>query len=204
MSIFGTGLAGTTASSTANPLPNSLAGVSATVNGLAAPISYVSPGFMNIQIPYTVGTGPAVLGVNNNGQIAGYQFQVAPSAPGIFADQNSNLVPTASIQQGGIATLYMTGVGEVTPAFLTGRGPSATTAASSLPTPALPLSVTVGNQPAFLYFVGLAPTLVGTTVINFQVPASAPTGAQQLIVTVNGVASVPVNITVLPSSTSSQ
>jgi uncharacterized protein (TIGR03437 family) len=51
--------------------------------------------------------------------------------------------------------------------------------------------------PAFLEFVGLAPTLVGTTVVNFQVPASVPTGVQPLVVIVNGVASKPVNITVM-------
>jgi uncharacterized protein (TIGR03437 family) len=203
MSIFGTQLANTSATGTGNPLPNSLSGVSATVNGLAAPLLYVSPGVLNIQVPYTVGAGPAVLGINNNGQVAGYQFQVASSAPGIFADQNGNLVPSASVAQGGIATLYMTGVGEVTPAFLTGYGPLVTTAVSSLPAPVLPLSVTVGNTPAFLEFVGLAPTLVGTTVINFLVPSTVPTGTQELVVTVNGVTSAPVSINVTAPSTSS-
>jgi uncharacterized protein (TIGR03437 family) len=66
----------------------------------------------------------------------------------------------------------------------------------------LPLSVTIGGVPAFLQFVGLAPTLVGTTVVNFQVPSSVPPGVQSLVVTVNGVPSKPVNINILATPAS--
>jgi len=34
------------------PLPSLHAGVSATVNGVAAPLYYVSPGQINLQVPY--------------------------------------------------------------------------------------------------------------------------------------------------------
>lgn len=73
-----------------------MAGVSETVNGVAAPLYYISSGMLNIQIPYETGSGPAVVGVNNNGQVASYLFTVTPSAPGIFADVNSALVPNSS------------------------------------------------------------------------------------------------------------
>ena len=51
------------------------------MNNLAAPLLYVSPTQLNIQIPYEAGAGPAVLGITNNGQVAGFEFQIAPSAP---------------------------------------------------------------------------------------------------------------------------
>ena len=58
----------------------------AMVNGVSAPLYYVSPGFLNIQIPYETGARPTVVGVDNNGQEASYSLTVTPSAPGIFTD----------------------------------------------------------------------------------------------------------------------
>jgi len=196
LSVFGTQLANTTATASGNPLPFSTNGVSATVNGLAAPILYESPTQINIQVPYTTGAGPAVLGVNNNGQIAGFQFQLSPSAPGIFADSNGNLAPNSTVKQGGIATLYFTGAGDVSPQIPTAFAPDSQTPGAQLPAPLLPLSVTVGGVPAFVYFAGIGPGLIGTTQVNFLVPASVPVGVQPLVVTVNGVASKAVNLTV--------
>ena len=86
MAVFGSQLANGIQSASTQPLPYTMAGVSATVNGVAAPLFYVSPTQVNIQVPYEAGAGPAVLGLNNNGQISGYAFQIAPSAPGIAAD----------------------------------------------------------------------------------------------------------------------
>ena len=83
------------------------------------PLLYASPTQLNIQVPYEAGAGPAVLGINNNGQIAGYLFQVAPSSPGIVS-VNGAISPTASAKQGAYATLYVTGVGDVTEGFPTG------------------------------------------------------------------------------------
>lgn len=196
LSVFGTQLANTTASASGNPLPFSKNGVSVTVNGLAAPILFESPGQLNIQVPYTTGAGPAVLGVNNNGQIAGFQFQMAPSAPGVFADGKGNLVPSATVAQGGITTLYVTGAGDVSPPVATAFAPVSGTPLADLPQPLLPLSVTVGGVPAFIYFAGIPWGLIGTTQVNFLVPASVPVGVQPLVVTVNGVSSKPVNLTV--------
>ena len=196
LSVFGTQLANTTASASGNPLPFSTNGVSATVNGLAAPILYESPTQLNIQVPYSAGAGPAVLSVNNNGQIAGFQFQLSPSAPGIFADANGNLAPNSTVQQGGITTLFFTGAGVVSPQIDTAFAPSSQTPVYLLPAPVLPLSVTVGGVPAFVYFAGIASGLIGTMQVNFLVPASVPVGVQPLVVTVNGVASKAVNLTV--------
>lgn len=198
LSVFGTQLANSPQVVSTLPLPYSASGVSVTVNGLAAPLLYISPGQLNIQVPYEVGAGPAVMGVNNNGQIAGFQFQIAPSAPGIFADAKGNLAPASSATQpqGGITTLYLTGAGEVSPQISTAFAPPSGTSVSYLPAPLLPLSVTVGGIPAFVYFAGIPSSLVGTTQVNFQVPETAPLGVQPLVVTVNGVQSKAVNLTV--------
>jgi uncharacterized protein (TIGR03437 family) len=193
-SVYGTQLAGATQALTSNPLPYSVGGVSATVNGVAAPLSYVSPGQINLQIPYEAGAGPAVLGIDNNGQIAGFAFQIAASAPSIFADASGNL--GAAVQAGGIATIYLTGAGDVNPLILTGESQSASTPMSALPTPMLPLAVTVGGAPALVLFAGIPPGLVGTVQVNFIVPASVPAGTQPVVATVGGNASQPVKLTV--------
>ncbi len=64
-----------------------MAGVGAAVNGVAAPLYYVSPGQLNLQIPYeTAVNGTATLQINNNGQAASQTFPVATAAPGVFTD----------------------------------------------------------------------------------------------------------------------
>ncbi len=198
LSVIGTQLSNTVQPATGNPLPYSTAGVTATVNGLAAPILYASQTLLNIQVPYAEGMGPAVLGINNNGQIAGFAFQLTPSAPGILQDANGNAAPFSTVTQGGAVTIYLTGVGEVSPALKTAYAPSA----SSLPVPLLPISVTVGGVPAFLQSASLAPGLVGGAQIAVVVPSTVPVGVQAVVVTVNGVSSPPVNLTVsAPPST---
>jgi uncharacterized protein (TIGR03437 family) len=140
-----------------------------------------------------------VLGVNNNGQISGYQIQIAPSSPGIYSDAGGNLAPKATVAQGALTTLFVTGTGDVSPALRTGASPpaiSVSAPASSLPKPALPLSVTVGGFPAFIQFAGVPPGLVGTTQVNIIVPGSVPVGSQPVVVTVGGVSSPAVNVVV--------
>jgi uncharacterized protein (TIGR03437 family) len=192
VAVFGTGLASATSTASGTPLPYSLGGVSAAVNGIAAPLAYVSPTQVDIQIPYEVGAGPAVLGIDNNGQIAGFQFQISASAPGIFADAGGYLVPTPAVPRGGTTTLLLAGAGEVAGQIQTAYSPSSAGTYS----PLLPLSVTVGGEPVFLQTVGLNPGQVGVTQVKFTLPASVPAGVQPVVVTVGGVSSPPVNVTV--------
>ena len=61
ISIFGSGLAQGANSASATPLPLSLGDVSVTMNGIVAPVLYVSPGQINAQVPNEVAAGPASL-----------------------------------------------------------------------------------------------------------------------------------------------
>ena len=104
-------------------------GVAVLVNGIAAPLYYVSPGQLNVQIPYeTAANGTAMMSVNNNGQVTTQSFQVAAAAPGIFTDSTGALVPTASAALGQEIAFYITGAGAVSPAIATGAAPAASTA----------------------------------------------------------------------------
>jgi uncharacterized protein (TIGR03437 family) len=101
------------------------------------------------------------------------------------------------VAPGGITTLFVTGVGEVTQNLASAFSPATGTPLADLPAPVLPLSVTVGGASAFITFVGITPGLVGTVQVNFAVPSSVPAGTQPVVVTVAGVASPAGNITVL-------
>ena len=179
------------------PLPLNLAGVSATVNGISAPIYYVLPQQMVVQIPYEAGAGPAVLAVNNNGQVAFYRFQIAVAAPGIFTAPDLSLAPNASGKPGDTLLAFVTGDGDLTPTLATGATPAASTALSRLPKARLPLTLTVGGVPATLAFYGVPNGFAGVTQINFVVPANAPAGVQDVVVTVGGVPSAAAKLNVL-------
>jgi uncharacterized protein (TIGR03437 family) len=209
LSVYGTQLANSTAQAVQLPLPFSLAGVSATVNGFSAPLYYVSPGQINLQVPYEAGAGQAVLAINNNGQIASYPFQVAVTAPGLVgaAYDNSTGAPVSAAQAGGPEVLlaFVTGEGDVTPTLATGATPASTiTDPTKLPHPRLPLTMTIGGVAVTsshgLLFDGIPSGLAGTTQIDFQVPANVPTGKQPVVVTVGGVASPPIFLNVTASS----
>jgi len=63
---------------------------------------------LNIQIPYETGLGPAVFGVNNNGQVASYVFTMAAPTPGIFTDPNQawSYIP---VESGDTLLIFITG-----------------------------------------------------------------------------------------------
>jgi uncharacterized protein (TIGR03437 family) len=200
--VFGTNLARTTLSAATLPLPTVLGGTSATINGIPAPLYYVSAGQMDIQIPYETPVSPctfadfsdcALLAVNNNGAVTSYYLEIAETTPGI-AQTAAGLVVSGAVnpgKRGGVLDMYITGEGDVTPFLATGSTPVGAT-----PQARLPLSVTIAGIPAQVQFNGIPSWSVGVTQLDVQVPSNAPTGSQQLVVTVGGVASPPVQINV--------
>ncbi len=145
LSVFGSQLSLFTAAAASVPLPTQLAGTSATVNGIAAPLYYVSTGQINLQVPDSLAPGAAVVAINNNGQVASATITLAAAAPGIFA----SAMP-AGARRGDTITLWMTGGGNLQS-----------------------LSVTVGGVPAAVSYAGVPPGLVGVEQVNYQVPQQA-------------------------------
>jgi uncharacterized protein (TIGR03437 family) len=66
-------------------------------------------------------------------------------------------------------------------------------AGDPLPTLLDGVSVSVGNQPAAVYYIS-------PTQIDFQVPAGLPTGNAGVVVNNNGIANVPFNVSIAPAS----
>jgi uncharacterized protein (TIGR03437 family) len=198
MTVFGTDLSPATSSAKVLPLPLDLGGVSATVNGVSAPLYYVSPGQINVQVPYETGSGLAILGVNNNGQVASFPFTVTPAAPGLFTAADGSLVPSASARPGQTAVAFITGDGDTTTFLITGASPASGTATSRLPRPRLPVTVTVGGLAATVSFAGTPAGLAGISQVNFTVPAATPLGVQPVVIGVGGVRTQTGRLTVTP------
>jgi len=187
ITIFGTGLAASTVSTTTLPFPTTLGNVQVLINNVAAPVYVVSPGQLNVLVPYGT-TGPtASIVVNNNGsKSTSIDVPVGKTSPGIFTippggtgsgailHANFTLVNAASpAKRGETVLLYMTGLGATTPAVKDG----AAAPASPLSIVSSPVSVYIGGQAANVLYKGLAPFFAGLYQLNVTIPALAPTGA---------------------------
>ncbi len=184
VSIFGSELAIATRNASVVPLPSSMSGVSVLVNGVAAPLFYISPAQLNVQVPYeVVPNTTAVLEVNNNGLTASTLIPISAAAPALF----TGALPANGAARGEVITLYITGAGLVSPSIASGSAPAAGTVAASLPKPVQSVGVTIGGLDAPVQFAGIPTGLVGVAQINCQVPTAASLGSQTLVVNVGGI-----------------
>jgi uncharacterized protein (TIGR03437 family) len=151
---------------------------------------------VNIQIPYEIQPGTTTLMVGNPYVNVNYNITITAAAPGIFMTNGFAHAPFSSAARGQTTTLFITGEGQVSPSLATGTTPSAETPLAQLPKPQLPVTLTVGGQPATIAFIGIPSGLVGVTQINYTVPANAPLGVQPVVVTVGTVASPAAKLTV--------
>ena len=196
LSVYGNQLGAFTQFAGTLPLPDYLAGFSATINGVQTPLYYVSPTQVNLQIPYETRTGRATLVVGNPYQNISTTIQVAASGPGIFAAPDGTISPSNGGSAGQTMILYMTGDGQVTPSLATGATPAPKTQLAQLPKPRLAVTVTVGGAPATIQFIGIPNGLVGVSQLNYTIPAGTPPGLQPVVVTVGAASSAPANIMV--------
>ena len=176
-------------------LPTTLGGVSATVDGKPAAVSYVSPTQVNILAPLDSATGSVPVQLNTPyGQTAIQTVTEQQTSPAFLvldaaghvaalhllnyaylgpASLGASFTPAAP---GETVLLYATGFGQTNPPIanqLTGLG--------ALPT--LP-AVTIGNLPATVSYAGIS--AAGLYQFNVIVPTSAPAGDLPLLAMYNG------------------
>ena len=197
-SIFGSNFGSTTAQGDigllTNALPKSIASVGVTVNGVAAPLIYVSPGQINFQVPWSTATGTASVAVTVNGGASNaVQVPVQSAAPGLFITPGGTaaIVQNADFSTNGAGN--PAAAGSTIVAYLTGSGPVGPQAADGVPTPASPftkivpiVSARIGDSDATVAFAGLAPAFVGLVQCNIEVPAGLAAGVYPLTVTIDG------------------
>ncbi len=207
---------GSPAPATALPLPTNLGNVQVLVNGVAAPLYFTSAGQIDFQVPYATPAGTATVQVVGNGTPGNkVSVQVAARAPKILLEggfgsfpiivdytTGAQLQSNVTAHPGDTLVIYAIGLGQTSPAATDGAAATGSPLleVSGPVTLALagtsPFSQSVSVTPSF---VGLAPGFAGLYQVNAQIPASyvAPAGGLvSLTLTVNGTASLPVQIAV--------
>lgn len=206
-SLFGSDLAGGTAAASA-ALPRELDQVQVLIDGVAAPLFFVSPTQINFQAPFeTPADRPVGVRVVRN-LVASATAERAFESTGlaVFTDTVSGLpialrpadgsLITAGnpARPGDVLTVYATGLGFLDRRPRTGL-PSAGGAALSRTTAAL--TAALGETEADVLFAGLAPGFVGLAQLNLRLAETLPAGpSAPLIFTVAGVPTAPVNLPV--------
>jgi uncharacterized protein (TIGR03437 family) len=187
--VYGTNLAGAEHLIQASPnFPTSVAGVSVSVNGVLAPLIYVSPGQINFQVPWEtpVGSAPVVVtwnGAQSSAEIATVAATASPSfflseyvngvvwMTGALADGCPTVASECSPKAGAIYQLWANGLGPVSSALQDG---------APAPLAALPVqggcSLTIGGQPASVLYCGVAPGEI-IDQVNFAYPTGVSSNA---------------------------
>jgi uncharacterized protein (TIGR03437 family) len=207
VSIYGRDLATQTLAASA-PLPTSLAGASVSFNGQPAPLLFVSPDQINVQVPFglaaeTKGPPPTTSVIMEVQRPDGSRDRQTVSlfpkavivlrenlarqaAPLLFHGNDFQRVSEdAPARRGETITLFAVGMGDVVPPLAAGEMPPA-------PPPQLPNTPCVAfferpNSPPLAAMPALwassAPGLVGVYQVNFEIPASLRAGSYTLSLT---------------------
>ena len=204
ISIFGQSLASVVEVGPVNPLAQSIAGTTVTINSTILPLLFVSPQQINAQLPSSLSDGNYTLEVQNTGQpaISG-TLTVARNAPGLFSSTIGSTAYAMAFHSDGslVSTNSPAAAGETISMLGTGFGPYRTQVLDGFfplnPLPAVSDSVVLsvgGTKPASTSTA--APGFTGVVSTQFEVPAGLPSGASAAVmVTINGVDS---NTVMLP------
>jgi uncharacterized protein (TIGR03437 family) len=200
ITLFGSGLAGSTVAATSLPLPNSLGGVTVSINGAPAPLLYVSAGQIEALVPASISASTLYATVqvtNNNVASNPVMVYTSDTAPGVFATVESvgglnQFIAAAQDANAGYTTISPTNpanIADTIVVYLNGLGavssssaapPAVGSAAPSSPLFSTVAPVTIdfdGVAAANPAFAGLTPTAAGLYQINEVVPAGAGPGA---------------------------
>ena len=194
VAIFGSNLAAAQQSASGT-LPLTLGGTSVTINGVAAPLAFVSSGQINAQVPSSLAamslniTSATVVVATPAGSNARGPGTLALTAayPGFFTADESGCGPAAALNirtdgtvsinspsnsaaPGDYIALFGTGFGLAVQQPRDGFASGGPVSLESTP------SLFVDSNPVSTSYAGLAPTLPGVDQINFQIPASTRDG----------------------------
>jgi uncharacterized protein (TIGR03437 family) len=156
------------------PLPTSPNGTQVFVNGVAAPLYYLSPGQIDFQLPFEAKIGDGTVQVVRSGATGNNIFvNIAARVPRVYVITNPAGQLVSSAKPGDVLVIYGVGFGPTSPPVPTN------TASPSNPPAALAgtTQVCFGGSSPFesstcvnAQFVGLTPTFVGLYQVNVAIP----------------------------------
>ena len=178
-----------------------IAGTTVSINGVAAPLLYVSAAQIGAVVPYaTAGTNAQLIVTSNNQSSSPFTVSVAATEPSLFSANGTGAGQAAAVNDdgsvndalhpariGGYVSLYVTGEGQTTPAGTDGQVAPLT---PPFPQPVAPVSVALGGLPAKVTYAGAAPgDVAGLMQVVVQIPDGTPTGGYLPVVVTIGEAS---------------
>jgi uncharacterized protein (TIGR03437 family) len=222
ISIFGTNLAAASASATGFPLPMTLAGTSVSINGVTAPLVFVSSSQVNAQMPSS-GLSTRVYGsasvtvTTAGGTSAPFQVQTAQAAPGLFTADISgcgqaavlNVAPDGSVSVNSPAN--SAAPGDYLSIFATGFGPPLRAVPDGAAAPSSDqiiwgLGATLGLGSAavngsgsrpYVTYSGRAPGMAGVDQMNLLIPQDVTQGCSvPLQIDSDGIVSPTVSVSI--------
>ncbi|MFB3776606.1 MAG: hypothetical protein ACE141_03315 [Bryobacteraceae bacterium] len=208
VSLFGRYLSATAVGAYHAPLPLELSGTTVRFDGIAAPLLFVSPTQVNLQVPWELAGRPQSVVTVTVKSVAGPPATVslAQADTGVFAINMPEGGQGAVVDMNGrlVDERFAAGAGDWVQIYCTGLGPVTNTPASGeagrdspLSETALKPTVLVGGTPAAVTYSGLAPGFVGLYQVNARIPAGlAPGPKLPLLVVQNGVLSNEVTLAV--------
>lgn len=190
LTLYGTNLASSLVVAPGIPFPTTLGNVQVMINGVPAPIYYVSPTQISAIVPYELDTSIADVQVMSNGNLSNTvtQFTNETSA-GVFSvppgglgngavlHQNGALVTAANPAQiGEVVSVYLTGLGAVSPTVTDGAAGPVGTLSQATNT----ITADISGTAATIGYAGLAPQLAGLYQVNLTVPTGLTNGLNYL------------------------
>ena len=188
ISLIGSNLSPVSQASSTTPLPTALGESCLTVNGVPVPMLFASGEQINAQIPYQVDGNVTLILRTPGGVSDNFNLTILPAAPSIFRSgtsgpesqlpavvraRNNEIVTVSNpIHRDDVISIYLTGMGNTSPAVEAGFPGGS----SPIATPLIAPTVRLGGVTLPVEFAGLAPGQVGVYQINARVPRNAPTG----------------------------
>jgi len=186
VAAFGENLANGSAAATTTPLPTELVGTTVRVNGVLAPLFFVSRQQINFLIPAGLSSGSAVIEVaTSDGSLSRSTFTLSSTAPSLFtANASGTGAPTALATPDG-QSFYAVGNPDGTPNTLN-RGDYLVLFGTGFRRAAREMvQVTIAGREMPMLFAGAQGGFAGLDQLNTQLPTDV-SGVVDVVVTVNG------------------
>lgn len=190
LTLYGTNLADSLVIAPSIPFQTTLGNVQVTINGISAPIYYVSPTQISAIVPYEINTAIAQVQVTTDGNPSNTVtmftnntsvgvFSVPPGGLGYGAalHQSGQLVTSYNPAQiGETVSVYLTGLGAVSPAIADGAAGPVSTLSQATNT----ITADISGTAATVTYSGLAPQLAGLYQVNVTIPSGLTNGDNSL------------------------
>jgi uncharacterized protein (TIGR03437 family) len=186
VAAFGEYLASDTASATATPLPTELAGTTVRVNGILAPLFFVSRQQINLQLPFGVTTGNAVIEITtSDGQLSRNTLAINAVAPGLFTVNAAGTgIPVGVTSPDGV-NFYPISNPDGSPIALNGGDYLVLFGTGFRRAPQETVQITIGGRAVPTIYSGAQGNLIGLDQLNTELP-NGVSGLVDLVMTVNG------------------